>query len=226
MDTGERFPCSWLLAMIVSGLITLITQSLPAQMLTYGFSGLITEVTTNENDVIPGLSAGDAFDGFVRFDANGWNQTAGTVFASFNEVDLLFDGEFIYGSASVDPSVHYSIRVAADAGGEIGVSSFSAFNFGPELEDTDGSAGHSDPFPSSLHLAEFETNRFRIAGTYVSTGDAVSATWPADRILESSRAGCRMAGSARFSYLSDQACRGQVKADSAGRRTPGNFGSG
>ena len=71
---------------------------------------------------------------------------------------------------------HGHLGLAGDAGGDIGDSSFSAFNFGPDLRDTDGSAGHDNPFPNSLNLSEFEDNVFRIVGTYVPTGDVISIT--------------------------------------------------
>lgn len=157
--------------------------SVQGQMLTYGFSGTITEVTTNENNIVPNLMPGDVFTGYTTFDSNGWHQTEGIVFASLNDVDLLFDGPFIYGNVDVTPSSNYSIRVAADTFGDIGASTFSAGSFGPHLEDSDGSAGYTVPFPASLNLSEFEMNVFRIWGTYVGTGDSIFAAGELDTFM-------------------------------------------
>ena len=98
------------------------------------------------------------------------------MFATINDVDLLFDGQYIYGDVVVNPGSFYSIRIAGDTDGDIGDSTFAAFNFGPDLEDSDGSAGHDIPFPNSLNLSEFEENEFLIWGTYVATGDEIRIT--------------------------------------------------
>ena len=161
-----------IMATIIFGIAV---QNTYGQFLTYQYTGKFTEITTNENDVIPDLKTGDDFSGYVTFDSNDWHQTVGTVFVTVNGIDLLFSGSFIYGAVEVIPTSSYWIRIAGDTGGDIGTSTFSAGNFGPYLEDTDGSAGHSVPFPSSLNLSEFETNRFTIWGTYISTGDSINA---------------------------------------------------
>lgn len=145
-------------------------------MLTYQYAGLITDVFLNENNAIPGLTAGDSFTGYTTFEATGWHHTAGTVFASINGVDLLFTGNYVYGNVEVQPAAKYSIRVAADTGGSITGSTFSAGNFGPELIDSDGSAGYSTPFPPSLDLSQFETNVFLMSGTILATNQRLSIT--------------------------------------------------
>lgn len=144
------------------------------QELTYEFSGTINQIATNQNEVIPSLEVGDPFSGYVTFDSTGWQQTIGTVSATVNGIELYFSGQYIYGGVTVEPGLLYDIRVAADNGGSIGDSTFNAGNFGPDLVDTDGSAGISEPFPHSLNLTEFEDNIFRILGTFVSTGDQIS----------------------------------------------------
>ena len=153
-----------------------LTSSAKADLITYEFTGFITEINVNENDVIPGLDVGDEFSGFTTFDSSGFSGTEGTVFVELNGVDLLFDGPSIFGDVEVVTDNSYSIRIAADTGGDIGESTFSAFNFGPDLEDSDGSAGHNEPFPNSLNLLEFEQNIFRIGGNYLPTGDDISIT--------------------------------------------------
>ena len=153
-----------------------LTSSAKADFITYDYTGVVTEISVNENDVIPNLDIGDEFSGFTTFDSSGFNGTDGTVFVELNGVDLLFDGASIFGDVEVVFDAFYSIRIAGDAGGDIGESTFSAFNFGPDLEDSDGSAGHNDPFPNSLDLPEFEQNTFRIRGTYLPTGDQISVT--------------------------------------------------
>lgn len=153
-----------------------LTSSAKADLITYEFTGFITEINVNENDVIPGLDVGDEFSGFTTFDSSGFSGTEGTVFVELNGVDLLFDGPSIFGDVEVVTDNFYSIRIAADTGGDIGESTFSAFNFGPDLEDSDGSAGHNEPFPNSLNLLEFEQNIFRIGGNYLPTGDDISIT--------------------------------------------------
>lgn len=167
-----------------AAIVLSLLGNVQAQLLTYGFSGTITEVTTNENNIVPDLMAGDVFTGYTTFDSNGWHQTEGIVFVSVNDVDLLFDGPFIYGSVNVTPLSNYAIRVGADTFGDIGSSTFSAGNFGPDLEDTDGSAGHTVPFPASLNLSEFEMNVFRIWGAYVATGDSINATGELDTFMQ------------------------------------------
>jgi hypothetical protein len=150
-------------------------RTAPAELLTYKYVGIITDVFQNENNVIPDLAAGDSFTGYATFESAGWNHTAGTVFASLNGIDLLFTGQYIYGNASLEPSGKYQIRIAGDTGGAIGGSTFSAGNFGPELIDTDGSAGYSELFPASFKLDEFEVNEFLISGSLIDSGNRVSA---------------------------------------------------
>lgn len=145
-------------------------------MLTYQYTGIITEVFLNENNAIPGLAIGDSFTGHTTFEATGWHHTAGSVFASINGVDLLFTGNYIYGEVIVQPSTKYSIRIAGDTGGSITGSTFSAGNFGPNLIDSDGSAGYSTPFPPSLDLSQFETNVFLMSGTILATNQRLSIT--------------------------------------------------
>ena len=144
--------------------------------MTYKYAGIITDVTLNENNAIPNLAAGDSFAGYATFESTGWHHTAGTVFAKLNGVDLLFTGHYIYGNATLGPAGRYEIRIAADTGGSIAGSTFSAGNFGPELIDTDGSAGYSELFPASLELDEFEVNEFLISGSFVGSGQRVSAS--------------------------------------------------
>jgi hypothetical protein len=150
--------------------------SASAELMTYRYAGIISEITQNENNVIPDLSAGDLFTGYTTFESTGWNHTSGTVFASLNGVDLLFTGQYIYGNVFASRSSRYEIRIASDTGGSIVGSTFSAGNFGPNLIDTDGSAGYLELFPKSLDLDEFEVNSFLISGSLISSGNRVSAS--------------------------------------------------
>ena len=144
------------------------------ELITYQYAGEITEVTQNQDNVIPNLSVGDVFTGYVTFESTGWHRTAGIVFAKLNGVDLLFTGQYIFGNVAVEPA-RYAIRIAGDTGGAISGSTFNAGNFGPDLADSNGSAGYSQPFPPSLDLDEFELNVFRISGTVLATNDGISA---------------------------------------------------
>ena len=153
---------------------SLVSFDANAALVTYRFDGFVTEISTNENEIIPNLEIGDGFSGFTTFESNGYNGTDGIVFIVINGLDLLFDGPSIFGNAEAVFNTSYSIRIAGDTGGDIGDSTFSAFNFGPDLEDTDGSAGHNVMFPNELNLGEFEENIFRIQGTYRPTGDQIS----------------------------------------------------
>ena len=144
-----------------------------AQELTYDFTGTIIDIVDNENEIIPNLEIGTSFTGYVTFQSSGWQQTVGTVSATINDVELYFSGEYIYGEVDFAAGRFYDIRVAADNGGDIENSTFNAGNFGPDLVDTNGSAGISEPFPGQLNLTEFEENTFRIWGNYVATGDRI-----------------------------------------------------
>lgn len=146
-----------------------------AEIITYNFTGTITSITTNQNNVIPNLNVGDTFSGYTKFESTGWDQTSGTMFVSLNGVNLLFAGSNIYGGVTQNPN-RYSLRIAADNLGNNPGSTFNAFNFGPELVDSNGSAGITQPFPASLNLQEFETNTFLIAGTYVPSNSQVGLT--------------------------------------------------
>jgi hypothetical protein len=157
---------------IINYIVLAIVLSCPAisgyaEMITYNFTGTITSVTTNTNNTIPNLDVGDTFSGYTSFESTGWNGSNGTVYVSLNGVDLLFTGPSIYGGVALTPN-SYSLRIAGDAAGDITGSTFSAFNFGPDLIDSNGSAGITELFPESLNLQEFETNIFRIMGTYPS----------------------------------------------------------
>jgi hypothetical protein len=170
----QLFRC--LLLSIALAALPRLGESASAALLTYQYAGVVTDVFLNENNAIPGLTVGDSFTGYTTFEATGWHHTAGTVFASINGVDLFFTGNYVYGNVEVQPAAKYSIRIAADAGGSITGSTFSAGNFGPELIDSDGSAGYATPFPPSLDLNQFETNVFLVSGTILATNQRLSIT--------------------------------------------------
>jgi hypothetical protein len=151
-----------------------ISATATAAPLTYRFTGEITVVSQNENNVIPNLAVGAPFSGYVTFESTGWHRTAGTIFAAINGVDLLFTGQYIYGEVVVQPDSH-EFRVAGDTGGSITGSTFNAGNFGPELGDTDGSAQIAAPFPAVFDLAEFEVNTFLISGNLIAPARRVDA---------------------------------------------------
>ena len=152
------------------------TPQVSAAPLTYKFAGQIADVFQNPNNVIPNLAVGDDFAGYLTFESTGWHHTQGTIFASLNGVDLLFTGSYIYGNVTLGPANRYEISIAGDAGGSTVGSTFNAGNFGPELIDTDGSAGYAVPFPSVFDLSHFETNIFRISGSVIPATQSVSAT--------------------------------------------------
>lgn len=178
MKPSNHLRCLKVLCILSMTMLSLTNTASPAlaALITYGFSGTIAEVSENENDAIPGLAVGDAFTGSTTFESTGWHGTSGTVRTIINGVDLLFTGQAIYGEVDVQPATSYSIRIAGDTAGLLVGSTFSAGNFGPDLRDTDGSAGHTTPFPNSLNLAEFEQNLFRIMGTLVSGNHRIFAT--------------------------------------------------
>ncbi|WP_146396155.1 hypothetical protein [Pseudobythopirellula maris] len=159
-----------------TALLLTFLSSTPAlgASLTYVFSGEITEISSSNE--AHGVSLGDPFNGYMTFDSDGWHSTAGTVQATLNGVNLLFTGESIYGGVTAQPGGYYSLRVAADTGGSIDGSSFSAGNFGPEIEDRDGSAGIAESFPAAFDLSEFETNILKIFGTYLPTNTRYSVS--------------------------------------------------
>ena len=163
-------------------LVFIVCNSCNADFITYNFTGSITGISVNENELIPDLDIGDTFYGFTVFDSNGWDNTPGTMFVSINGVDLLFDGENLVGGVNLDVGSDYSIVVAADGQGDIGESTFDAVSFGFNLGDTDGSAGISTLFPTSLDLSEFEQNSFNIFGRYVSTNDQIGISGQLDSL--------------------------------------------
>lgn len=160
---------SWLVGLL---LVTVFVEPCSGQFVDYYFDGVITAVFENENDVVPGLAAGDPFSGKLRFDSRGWQNTAGIISVSINGVELLFEGDSIFGGLSNDPN--YSFRIVADAGGDIRNSTFSAGNFGIVLEGTDPSELDnlilSVPGPE-----EYETNSVSIFGTVIASDDRVGA---------------------------------------------------
>lgn len=161
-----------LLGMLLAGVLA---RPAGAAQITYGYLCQITSVAENQNNVVPGLAVDGLFSGYVTFESTGWDHSSGTVFATFGGVELLFTGQYIYGNVSVQTN-QYSIRIAGDTGGSITGSTFNAGNFGPELIDSDGSAGYVEPFPIAFALDQFETNVFLISGTVLASGDRVSAT--------------------------------------------------
>lgn len=157
-------------------LIGLLAPVASAEVMTYFFEGEVTSVALNQNNVIPGLAVNDEFTGSVTFESSGWNNTNGTVQVNLNGVDLFFTGDSIYGGVQLNPSTNqYEIRIQGDTGGDITGSNFSAFNFGPDLEDANGSAGITDLFPTSINPNELEINIFTLGGSYIPTGDMLNA---------------------------------------------------
>jgi len=145
-------------------LVTLFVEPCSGQFVDYFFDGVITGVFENENDVIPGLAVGDSFSGQMRFDSQGWQNTAG-----------IISGDSIFGGLSNDPN--YSFRILADQAGfgaDIRNSTFSAGNFGIVLEAQNPSEQDNSilPVPGPI---EYETNSFSIFGTVIASDDRVSA---------------------------------------------------
>ena len=154
----------------------LVCTPCEGQFLDYFFEGVITEVTENENNVIPGLAVGDTFFGELRFDSQGWQNTAGVISVFVNGVELRFEGDSIFGGLSIDP--FYSFRIVADQAGfgaDIRDSTFSATNFGVTLEDMDPSPLYNDTFPVFLSPEDYERNEFSILGSVIASNDRVNA---------------------------------------------------
>lgn len=160
------------------------------QTISYNFTGEITQIDANQNNVVPSLDIGDIFSGYLFIDSPELNNTnsanfnpvsgtTGVVYTEINGIDLLFDVPSVYGSAFVSPGF-YSFGFAGDLGGGSGplpTTTFSAFNFGiDDLLDTDGSAGVTELLPDSLDLSEFEVNVFRISGIHIPTGNLINLT--------------------------------------------------
>lgn len=161
------------------------------QTITYSFTGEITTIMTNQNNVVPNLDLGDSFSGFLtinspelnntptgNFNMADFNPPSGTtavLFAELNGLDLLFDVPPVFGGAMVGPRF-YTFSLSGDSSGVGGpTTTFAAFNFGVNsLVDTDGSAGITELFPDTLDLSEFELNVFSISGTHVPTGNGIS----------------------------------------------------
>lgn len=178
MDT-YRLKSVWLSRTVVVFFAMLLCKPCEGQFFDYFFEGVITEVTENENDVIPGLAVGDDFGGALRFDSRGWNDTAGIISVYVNGVQLLHEGDSLYGDMNIDP--FYSLRIAADAGGNIRNSTFSAVNFGLSLEDMDPSIFYTGAYPTFLGPDDYEKNEFNILGSVIASNDRVDAvgelTW-------------------------------------------------
>ena len=178
----ESLKSLWLSLMVVVFLCALTCTRCEGQFLDYDFEGVITGVFENENDVIPGLAVGDTFFGGLRFDSQGWQNTAGIISVFVNGVELRFEGDSIFGGLSIDP--FYSFRIMADQAGfgaDIRNSTFSAGSFGLTLEDMDPSPFYNDTFPVFLSPEDYERNEFSIFGTVIASDDRVSAvgelTW-------------------------------------------------
>ncbi len=154
---------------------SLSTPRCAGQFIDYAFEGVITEVNANESNVIPGLSIGDDFTGSVRFDSQGWNFTAGIISVSLNGVDLRFEGDYIFGEMSLSFSEGYSLRIQADSGGDIRNSTFSAGNFGLDLEDFQYSDLYDETYPVFLGPEAYEKNEFKIVGSVLASMNFVDA---------------------------------------------------
>ncbi|MEM9295929.1 MAG: PEP-CTERM sorting domain-containing protein [Planctomycetota bacterium] len=164
-----------------------LTSTVPltahAQLVTYYFVGEITEVTQNENNVIPGLAPGDPFTGFTTFESSGWNNTSGLISTSINGVEVLFSGRSLFGGAEFDPaSSVYEFRIAVDLlGDEVGDSNFVVSTYNIWLIDEDALPDVS-LLPDSFVLSDFETNRFRIGGSQLQ-GKTVDTGFGAEGFL-------------------------------------------
>ncbi len=183
-----RLHCSFV------GCIFLLALSSVAwgQSITYSFTGEITSILTNQNNVVPNLDLGDSFSGFLTIDSpelnntpmGGFNManfnppsgTTAVLFTEINGLDLNFDVPPVFGTAAVGPGLFvFDLVGDSSGGGAIATTTFAAFNFGVEgLVDSDGSAGITELFPDTLDLSEFEVNIFAISGIHVPTGNLIS----------------------------------------------------
>ena len=157
------------------------------QSITYNFTGEITVINTNTNNIVPNLNLGDSFSGFLNINSpelanttsaelDTFSGTTATIFTSINGLDLNFDIPNVFGDASVAPG-SFSFDFVGDQGGgasPLPTTTFSAANFGVStLADTDGSAGITELFPNTFDLSQFEQNVFVISGTHVPSGNSI-----------------------------------------------------
>ena len=163
-------------------LTALMANPCSGQFTDYVVGCTITDVIENDNNVLPGLMLGSVADdginrfGFtaiLRYNRQGWNGTPGSISIDIRGVNLLFEGDSVFGGITGDPN--YSYRIAADqagAGADIRNSNFSPSNLALELEAFEDSTFPFDETQLAFDGAfagGLETNRFTIEGRMLNT---------------------------------------------------------
>ena len=158
------------------------SQHAAAEIVQYAYTGEISSITLNQNNVLGDLQIGDPFDGIFEFDLSvpdvfPDNPTTG----SYDQDGLMTVN---LPAISLDYSGHLFVFVFNDglSGDRFAIvadNSFDDFNvssFGVTLTDSTASAFDSDALPSLLQLLDFDGREFKLIGSRLSTGDSFSMT--------------------------------------------------
>ena len=160
--------------------VSFTSQHATAEIVQYAYTGEISSITFNQNNVLGDLQIGDPFDGIFEFDLS-----VPDVFPD-NPITGSYDQDGVMTvnlpAISLDYSGHLFVWVHNDSlsGDQFGIvadNSFGDFNvssFGVILTDTTASAFDSDVLPSLLELFDFDGRKFRLSGSRLSTGDSFS----------------------------------------------------
>jgi len=169
-----------MVATTVISVSSITSKRASAEIVQYTYTGEITSITFNQNNVLGDLQIGDAFDGVFEFDLS-----VPDVFPD-NPTTGSYDQDGVMNvnlpAISLDYSGHLFIWVHNDTtalpGDQFGIAadnSFGDFNvsfFGVTLTDTTALAFDSDALPSLLQLLDFDGTVFRLSGHRISTFDS------------------------------------------------------
>ncbi len=168
--------------------VTVLTVSSPSQraaaeVVQYAFTGEITSITFNQNNVLGDLQIGDPFDGILEFDLSipdgspnpnvGQYDQDGVMAVNLPELSLNYSGHLFMGvfNDSWFSDADFFFMEADNSFGDFNVSSF-----GVQLTDSTASAFDSDALPSLLQLPDFDGTLFRLSGSRLSTSDSFQVT--------------------------------------------------
>ena len=175
---------SWMV--MVATAVTLVSsitsKRAAAEIVQYTYTGEITSITLNQNNVLGDLQIGDPFDGIFEFDLSvpdghpsdpnrGSYDQDGVMTVTLPAISLGYSGHLFIGVQNDHPGVPGD-RFGIGADNSFG--DFNVSNFGITLTDSTASAFDSDALPSFLQLLDFDGTEFRLSGFRISTSDSFS----------------------------------------------------
>ena len=156
--------------MIVLLVVVCLSYACYGQVIEYEFSGFIDTIDDNQNNVLPGLTINQPFEGTFSYSIvpdqsslsrlGRYNQDA-SISVSLDNFTLSYLDDFVYFSVS-DQISPGEDRFSFMVDGQQGDYNFTLF--GVRLIDSTRQAFTDDSLPLSLDLNDFTSNKLHIVG--------------------------------------------------------------